>query len=104
MPTGKHQAPPQTEGPWVSCEESGLLPSQVVNSFLLPQLSGAWLWDLRSEREREEGSPHLQPGFCGLPGKVQQWEPQIGSAVSGHKCVTPRESQNLERQWVVSQE
>lgn len=30
----KNQAPSQTGGLWVSCEESGLLPSQVVNSFL----------------------------------------------------------------------
>lgn len=28
-------------GIWVSCEENGLLPSQAVDSFLLPQLSGA---------------------------------------------------------------
>lgn len=54
MPTGKHQAPLQTEGPWVSCEESQLLPSQVVNPSAPPQLSGARLWDLRSESERKD--------------------------------------------------
>lgn len=87
---------------WVSCEEIGLLPFQVVNSFLLPQLSQHTLGS--EVREREEGSLQLQSGFCGLLGNVQQWKPQIGPGASDQKGVTPRELQNLERQRVVSQE
>lgn len=82
MPTGKHQAPPQTEGPWVSCEESGLLPSQVVTSFLPPQLSGAWLWDLRSESERK-GHPGSNLGSVDSLAKCNSGNLRLGQQSVG---------------------